>query len=263
MSSKKKSPKEIIEKDDHRIEHAYVKFPGMELMRTTLTNAPDHVTFNVEEIKELWSQANNVKYTKVHNHPSGRPLPSRGDLNHFLVDDDVKAFVIIQRDDRSGEVEGYFIMRKTKDYRPFGYSQMSEDNKVNDIALSKAQLPLIEMTQSYDAARYESSPSSEKALLELDKMAKKYSLKYRFVPVKGKVFLKNKSRFGKLSALERAVAVFMAGGLVYLFSKILLSKENILLSPPGVISIRSLLFIVFICSAIFMILSRYAKKTSE
>jgi len=134
---KKRSPKEIIESNDNpKVEHAYVKFPGQQMIETTIS--PDK--FSPEKIKarEVLSEAFGInrtqenscvsdeelikqlqekhrkRYMALHTHPylPGAAVPSASDLYLFLQNDDVRTRVIISQDSQTGKLRGYTMLRK-------------------------------------------------------------------------------------------------------------------------------------------------------
>ena len=50
------------------------------------------------------------------------PLPSSDDLKIFLRDDKAKSMYIAQQNAKNGEVEGYFVLMKTRKTKPYGHS---------------------------------------------------------------------------------------------------------------------------------------------
>ncbi|MBU1104220.1 MAG: hypothetical protein KJ600_06740 [Nanoarchaeota archaeon] len=140
--------------------------------------------------------------------------PSRGDVDGFLEDAEERTMVIAQTDRETGEVQGYTVLRKTrktpKSERSPSYSSLNFFYKLllkRDRLLKSAKT----LISSYDEY-------SDKD--ELEKLAKRYNLRYKFVPVSDN--MKDKRR--KKSKLEEAVATV---ALIALSLSIITSSQGV------------------------------------
>jgi len=170
----KRSPKEIIEETNPKFEYGYMRYPGEELQNVTLPNPKRHeVNFDAKKYVEIKNRKDyKHSFLSYHNHPRWRlPLtlwnvgasPSSGDINCFFDEPKEKSMYIFQRDSKTGEVEGFYVLRKPK---KFG---------------KKKEPQLMTYSQMFDnhVRRY----ISPKRATEL--LAEQYGLKHRFVPAKG------------------------------------------------------------------------------
>ncbi len=227
MGNKKRSPKEIIESGDNpSTEHVYFKFPGKELVDITLYGDDSSVISDDEKLFSLLKEKNNEEsytpvYSDVHTHPAqenGSKLlafPSKGDLTHFFVNKKgvrARTMIIAQQDGKTGEVGGYFLLKKKKSFK-------YKDGLINDF------FPLI--TSSYKATRM-APPANPKEYTRSMKegfknLAEKYDLQCRWVPARG--YELENYMFVKKKGLERKILVVsVALGLIGL---LILISSNI------------------------------------
>lgn len=165
---KKRSPKDVIEQWHPEREQAFEKFPlGNELTNVSTLERTPHSARFYKPIREIKDKGK--KGLTLHTHSTegsgGRSLaafPSSADLKTFLKDDEAKTDVIAQRN-KEGEVIGYTILRKKRDYS----NEPSELRRKTSIWL-------------YSLATMLLNPQSA-----LDRFARKYDLNYRFVPGRG------------------------------------------------------------------------------
>ena len=120
LGRKRKSPKEIIESEKEKgVEHAYFKLPRGELVDISLQKEEGSVNPSQYLVNQLLDKANKKQYVQIHTHPGGRGetlsgVPSQEDFQHFLGLKNIKTMVIAQRDKKTGEVQGYVLLKKTK-----------------------------------------------------------------------------------------------------------------------------------------------------
>ncbi|MEK6893289.1 MAG: hypothetical protein AABX07_03735 [Nanoarchaeota archaeon] len=180
-----KSPAKKIESENPKVEHAYIKFPGKELILVGINMREKGVTWDYEKIRKHWEASKRKKYSEIHTHQYDKssdifsevndagPLPSPNDLQHFLTDDEAKSMFIAQQDIKSGHVGGYFVLRKTRNTKPVGYSHThnagDESPKKNIWQSVKDKLELFLMTNGL----LKSSPEFKYAL-KIKHDAKKY-----------------------------------------------------------------------------------------
>ncbi|MDQ1283796.1 MAG: hypothetical protein QG620_144 [Patescibacteria group bacterium] len=185
---KKISPKEIIEKTDPAVEHAYLRVPGKEMVDVSKVSSRDSVDVDMEKT-ELATRDYSGNYSTLHEHsfvgreeePMLVATPSGDDLGHFLSQkfgSRQNAMHIAQRDIDTGEVCGYITLRKTKS------TQLIEGD-LN---------PFFGYDMSRAIADLDNGKSSNKAL---DEIVKGFHLQIRYTPAKGFRYESKKLRFVK------------------------------------------------------------------
>ena len=226
---KRKSPKEVIESSSNpEKESMYIKFPGKELEPISRKRNKYYVKPDFKKARELWEENWKDKYTSVHTHPNpyhsrGRevdinPMPSPTDLLGFLTDDSEKSMVIAQRDVNSGDVQGYFIIRKTKQTPSFG-KQALNDNLINKIKrlfrdnskVRELKRHLRSYAGAVDMAHLIPFFGTPEAKSDFEEIVKKYNLQYRLISAEGYNTNYERTKFikkeGKKQALENKVAL--------------------------------------------------------
>ncbi len=117
---KRKSPREVIEGLDPSTEHGFVKSPLEGLKDVSLLKSPESVMLNPLKVISHWIRHDKKPYVDLHTHPysdvgrRGIALPSAADLDAFHSRSSSKASVIAQQYARTGELEGYTVLRRTK-----------------------------------------------------------------------------------------------------------------------------------------------------
>src|SRR3989339_838155 len=170
---KKRNPKSIVEEKDPRFEYGYMRYPGEELQDVTLSNPKEHeVNWDLKKYVEIKNRKDyRHQFLAYHNHPKrGLPFtlwnvgasPSSGDMIGFIDEPKQKSMYIFQRDSKTGEVEGIYVLRKPRDF-------------------GKEKVPrLMTYPQMFDNhVRRTISPKRATRLL-----AEQYGLRYRFIPAK-------------------------------------------------------------------------------
>lgn len=111
---KKRSPKEIIESKDSEIEHAFMKYPAKKMIYASEPNLSDKYCAAQKryKIREIEKREKYRTYSHIHTHPD-MAIPSGEDLKNFMEADRRKSMVIADRDCETGEVKGYYVIRKT------------------------------------------------------------------------------------------------------------------------------------------------------
>ncbi len=216
MVRRKRSPKEIIESEGIKgIEDVYAKFPGKEMVKISAPMSFEDRWFyrehgtspDMKKLKKLYKQYDKKKYQILHTHPTAettsyRSLPSGADLKFFLKDNATKTMIVAQRDVHSGDLGGYFIIRKGRDFKP--------PAKIFSSLLSKKRKEIDKRMEQYDKD-IEKGERPEEAYKDLLKISDKYDLKVRIAPVKGYRFSKQRGQFvsrgnSKKRTLESKVA---------------------------------------------------------
>src|SRR3989344_1471147 len=117
---KKRSSKEIIEQEKNpSVEHAYIKYPGKELIDISTDSRKDRVEPDWERIGELQKKYDKP-YSMVHTHPgetdAAHPF-GYNDIPSFLIEENWKTMEVAQTDNKTGKLIGYFVLRKTKKHK--------------------------------------------------------------------------------------------------------------------------------------------------
>jgi hypothetical protein len=249
---KKRSPKEIIEEsDDPKIEHAYIKFPGREIVSVTSRATKDMAELDYEKIRELYEKNQGKKYTQIHTHPydpakyskrkitEASPLPSGSDMALFLKDDNARTMVIAQQNQDTGKVAGYFMLRKTKKTKPIGASPIDTQKDFKERYFSEGMTggtkKLLQIRKDLRGIKKKTKKYGKvKSLIVLlddpqllaeavDRMAKRYKLQTRFLPAEGYQTDESRTKFVR-KGLENKL-VLILGGLSFLLSLFFLSSN--------------------------------------
>jgi len=208
----KRSPTKIIESTSPKVEGSFVKYSGEELEDWTSDYSTETRTSFMKPTDS------DVKYTSIHTHPTAfeekrktnRTLvekisniflpglfpkyegtgtykeinysatPSGKDLESFLTTEKMETMMIAVREPQTGKVLGYTIIKKTKQTPKLGLLTLA--NMDDDIT-------------SYTLRRQTNILNN--ALPALKTIAHRYSLKYRFVPVKGYTINDSKTQYIK------------------------------------------------------------------
>lgn len=177
---KRKSPRETLERHDPKVEHIYAKFPREELIDVTLTGNEygaehdDKKLLGVLKQREMKRDGELTRlpnYTDLHNHPvtegeiHDEALPSTEDIKTFLQTRSIKTMAIAQQDQKTGEVQGYLLIRKKRD-RPEGERHAKYEVRRSELSNYK----------------HLSDKNPQEAMRDI---ARKYNLQYRWVAAKG------------------------------------------------------------------------------
>jgi hypothetical protein len=239
---KKRRAKEIFESADQTREHAYVIFPGEEMIEVTLegSNTEKEAKFDFSKIRRLYDERKRT-YVTAHEHPMKTEehtgylaVPSIADVRGFLLDDFARMEVIAQRNSETGKIEGYFCLRKTRATPKVGYSPMYKD----EIDRSNPELREHVKEIGKATARYERCVQQNQIKRGIDELAQQFHLKYRFVSAEGYKLderLTNFYRPEERAAKEKKIreeferGLRKQGGLDRLLDKYRLGKEFVLL----------------------------------
>jgi len=152
---KKRSSKEILTEAPKDVEHIYIKYPGQELIDVTSTSTRGSFEEDREKIKKLHRKNPLKKYSYVHTHP-GSPFPSFGDMLMFMKDRYAKDIIMTQRDEESGEVFGYGVLRKKAGFK-YKNPPSGESEKWRMTIWQDVETGLKNLSEKYDL-RYKFFP---------------------------------------------------------------------------------------------------------
>lgn len=245
FKSRRKSPTSVIENVRRPgLESAYIKFPGKNIRNISKKRRRTSVYSNGLMINKLLREEGK-DFLHAHTHPyipgkeSPNVLPSDNDWNNFLnIRKNQKTMIIAQQNGNTGEVEGYFIMRKTKN---------TQKN--------------IDKAECFQDIRSYSQSSNYYLYTWLCALAEKYNIQYRFVPAEGYKF--DRISFVPKEGLENKVAkaVSLSGfgsGTVLLSSNI---TGNVIgnLNQISLNWIGGVLFVVGLIAGFFWLKKRKLK----
>jgi len=240
-TKKRKRTVDVIEPTlEPSIEHTFYKFPGREAEDVTDYNRakPYIAKKDIEKRREILRRNPGKSYTDIHTHSSEAPkypllhglanwllgvrkkgmtevraIPSYGDIGYFLWDTKIKTAVIAVRNPKTGEVQGYQVMRKTKN-TPNIENWYGEVNKDFDNDLTEYCMKTVQ-------AMRKNKP--EIASSAFDNLARKYHIKHRMLPAKDYTINETKSKFVKKKGLEKTLETLI---LICLGASILLLSSN-------------------------------------
>jgi hypothetical protein len=230
---KSRSPKELIESAKNpKCEHAYIKFPGRKIEEVSDSEQEGKVVTNWSKVEELSRKNNNRMYTHIHTHPvsnqeehSFAHIPSAKDIQGFIYDDNEKTAIIAKTNANTGELEGYTILRKTKNTPRSGYNRLPGFyNRLKNIfTMPQADARYFDDHLQRYSNRCEIA-LEKKDYTDLEEatkvLAKEFDLQYRFVPTK-KYSGVVRRESGKLEKVTIAASIIgTIGGLFLLSSNI-------------------------------------------
>jgi len=173
---KKRNPKKIIESTPNpKLEHGYIKTPEG-LKEISQANNEEGTGYDSEVLKRYKGRA------RLHTHPIDdrwrwfvspyslareMSYPSGGDVYHFMRDSNTKTEIIATRGATSGKLYGYLVLRKTKKT-----PKLDIDNQEQ-----------FEPIFKYGRRTYHQQ-SLEQRQKDLEDLAEKYHLKFRFIGFK-------------------------------------------------------------------------------
>ena len=187
---RRKSPKDVLESVPHsKVEHAYVKFPGRDLIDVTLKSADRSVSVSFSQVGAELEKVKRKEYSFVHTHPHegtrpherqdylglARAYPSRADIAVFLADQRMKSMIIASQN-KTGKIDGYFVWRKTHKTPTSIYDPHKETAPL--WSLFKIFFQRIKLLKFSDY----SSSAAEGREKDVQRVGKQYHLNYRFVP---------------------------------------------------------------------------------
>lgn len=236
MANKKKRPQELIEATARpKLEQAYVKFPGREMVYVGKNETEESTRFDHSKIRKQWKHNNRSRYTQLHTHPVPldhqglseemyMSLPSSADIYDFLVDDNEETMVVAQTNAENSKLNGYFILRKTKKTPKSGITKIPGLlGKLKNIFVSE-QIPkeIKDSMNEYhiysERSAYDNSPYSAEGGMR--RLAERMSLQYRFVPASEKQVYT-----GRMPTRRRTILGLIAAA--FLLTSILMSQKAI------------------------------------
>lgn len=219
---KKRSAREIIESTKNpKLEQAYVKFPGKEIMPVGKNRGEYSVGTRWEKVRGLWKNNERRPYTHLHTHPfpgSANPylqsLPSYEDVQNFICDDNSKSMVIGQTDAEKGRLNGYFVLRKTKDTPKSDRTEVINPIKKLIRYMEGEYIPshLESGLRHYCFMSRDELKGEEwiKSIEEgIEDLAKAFKLQYKFIPGKKSNVENSSGSIGleKLAATASVIAI--------------------------------------------------------
>jgi hypothetical protein len=234
--SEKRSPTKVMEKTKPDKEHRFIKYAGKDPIEVGLNGTAESVDADLDKIQLVLDRHGRKPYADIHSHPydpkemeefkgrkflagtGGAPLPSRGDLRSFLKNDLERTMYIQQRNIQTGDVEGYFVLRKKADGPRIGYSPHYTPDELKKIHFSNglwegikstARTVLYGLRINRTTRKYHTVLAISKAIDEptyitkaLERISERYGLQYKFVPAKDFELDKEGLRFRKKKGLE-------------------------------------------------------------
>lgn len=182
---KRKNPKEVIETEKKpAYEHAYIKFPGQEMISVEAKSREEKVWTDNQKITKLLNQYRKENYSLIHTHPvdkyneMGSQFPTAHDFETFMTHPKMKTMVVAQTDKKTGEIISYFVARK-KQRVPHKPEKSFFKRCLNKLLEGSPNDPFTRSVflQDYDLFKNER---------KLDEVCKGLDLKYKLVYVKEK-----------------------------------------------------------------------------
>tara|TARA_Y100000310_G_scaffold39747_1_gene37261 strand:- start:11302 stop:12069 length:768 start_codon:yes stop_codon:yes gene_type:complete len=217
--AKKKSAREVVESKSQDVERVYLRIPGREMVDVSKNSSRNNADIDLDKIEsELEDYSGD--YSLLHNHTTMQEeddgeyfsIPSGGDLGYFLSEKygkRQKTMQIAQRDGDTGEVQGYIILRKTKNTKLIP----GEENPFSIYGLARE---VSDMDQGREANKL------------LDEILHEYHIKIKYVPLKGYTYDSKKLKFVRDENLEQKIKDFvLVGGIGGSFVLSLLFYSNI------------------------------------
>lgn len=198
MVNKKRPPIDMIESTSQpKLEQAYVKFPGREMVYVGKGETEQSTGFDRQKIRREWKKNSRRRYTQLHTHPVPQEhaglseekymsLPSSADIYDFLVDDNEETMVVAQTNAENRNLNGYFILRKTKKTPKSGITKIPgllgklKNVFLNEDVPKEIKDSMAEYRFDSERSAYDNTPySAERGMQQL---ADRMYLQYRFVP---------------------------------------------------------------------------------
>lgn len=181
---RRRKPTKIIEKDKEPWKEQYfIKKLGKDLKECAYIRNAEYIVQNTGKARDYFKETGEKPLTDLHTHPTekgegGGASPSSEDIVLFLREKNTKTAIIAQQNPKTRKVEGYTFMMKTEKTPKFDYSEY-EERSIGDF-VEKSR----EIYKKAHILTHESLPEELQRYLLRD-MARKFSFKYRHVPVKG------------------------------------------------------------------------------
>lgn len=210
---KKRTNREIIEDENPKGEHAYIKFPRERLIPLTKKSEVEHVSENKLKKMIEFIKRGRKKYLELHTHLYNEDnpficdaLPSVTDIMKYNSNTNSKGLGIIQRNEKTGQIMGYTTI--------FGKKLPKEE--LEKISPVKYTYSRYKLTHGEEGASVQDSLDSLKEVLS------KYGERIRFNPARGYRFNESTGNFEKKGdGLEKVVSLILVGFvLIFLLTKI-------------------------------------------
>lgn len=208
---KEKTNREVIESENPKVEHAYVKFPRKRLIPVTKKSDEHSVDTDLFKLHTLMKSGGHKDYIGVHNHPhiptqtiSG--FPSASDLKHFFLNRKMNGTVIAQRDNHTGKLMGYTLLLKGKNFKK---AKLLSDEELNSYSGNLTRNNLTyNIKNSYD---------------EIRQLARDKRFGLKFIPARGFYFNKSTGSYEKTERGLEKKAMIILGIAGFIFSIFFLS----------------------------------------
>lgn len=233
---RKRAPKDII-KGSYQggsKERTFVKIPGQEVRDVTLESLK-YLCSSDPDLVDALNLDNKKGYTCIHTHPVEErqytqgmgSIPSSEDFSHFLADNEKKTMVVVQQNPETGDIEGYYLFRKTKGTQrspfdfPTEYRRFLKDEKYGEefgkvYVESAFAKPILEYRNKAFGGPFSTSQPPKQRQEALDELVRTFNLKARYLPAKGFRY-DSGTKFSPLG-IESKVAAVIALGLISLLS---------------------------------------------
>lgn len=185
-TSTRKSPREVIESvSDHELEELWLKLPRQDPESVSTLRGYGYVEGGIPE------RYADKRFMEIHTHPfksRGYRYASFQDCRIFFSNRNAKASVIAQTDPGTGELIGYSVYRKKKDFVsprrlsgfmlpifPFIYRPLDYILRVFAPQVSMGLWDIERINRRNISGDYDS---------HLEEILARYNLQYRYIPVK-------------------------------------------------------------------------------
>lgn len=210
---KKRTNREIIEGENPKGEHAYMKFSGERLIPITKKSEVEHASENKLKKMMEFIKRGGKKYLELHTHlyDEDKPficdaLPSVTDIMKYNSNLNSKGLGIIQRSEKTGQIMGYTTI----------FGKKFPKKEIEKISPARYTYSRYKLTHREEGASVQESLDSLKELLS------KYGERIRFNPARGYRFNENTGNYEKREdGLEKVVSLILIGfTLIFLLTKI-------------------------------------------
>ena len=255
-------------------ERSYIDVSG-KTYDITFNNEEKGVEPDYKKIREILKKHNETTYSSTHQHrvtPGDDEkinLPSHNDFMRFLVGDDIKTMRIAQLNTKTGKVEGYYVIRKTRKSPKTGLKLSdlkNEEGSFRELLDKNPQLKEIEKSvQDYriGTAGFFRAPHPDYRKAAIKELSDEYKLNIKCLSEKGFKYKEGVGFFPKAErkgSLEKRIASIVSGSLIGLSIAFLLPDitgntiSNMANSTSNIIGAS--LLIVGLVAGFFLLKSR-------
>lgn len=150
---------------------------------------PHGVYTDYSKLKEILKKYGRQHFSTNHQHRKKEiNIPSGGDFLFLLIGDDVKSERIAQYNTETRNIEGYFIIRKTKRTPNTGIkiSELKNDSEYRNLIANPKLVYIFHEAGIYDhIMEYWTEISPETRQENMNMFAEKYKLSVRYLPARG------------------------------------------------------------------------------